>query len=100
MRDQAEQYLRGLVQAERKNMERMAEVVPDTDYQRLQHFLTHSPSPAFLIPLRDDGEGHCHAKGFSRRRRYWLYRQGAKSSSTFQVERVTSSNSVTGAPIR
>jgi len=40
---QAEQYLRGLVQAARKNMERMAEVVPDTDYQPLQHFLTHSP---------------------------------------------------------
>jgi SRSO17 transposase len=32
-----------LVQAERKNMERMAEVVPETDYQRLQHFLSHSP---------------------------------------------------------
>jgi SRSO17 transposase len=32
-----------LVQAARKNMERMAEVVPDTDYQRLQHFLSHSP---------------------------------------------------------
>jgi len=40
---QAETYLRGLVQAERKNMERMAEVVPETDYQRLQHFLSHSP---------------------------------------------------------
>jgi SRSO17 transposase len=40
---QAETYLRGLVQAERKNMERMAEVVPETDYQRLQHFLTDSP---------------------------------------------------------
>lgn len=40
---QAEQYLRGLVQAGRKNMERMAEVVPDTAYQRLQHFLSHSP---------------------------------------------------------
>jgi len=43
MLGQAEQYLRGLVQAGRKNMERMAEVVPETDYQRLQHFLTHSP---------------------------------------------------------
>jgi SRSO17 transposase len=40
---QAEQYLRGLVQAGRKNMERMAEAVPETDYQQLQHFLTHSP---------------------------------------------------------
>jgi len=40
---QAEAYLRGLAQAGRKNMERMVEVVPDTDYQKLQHFLTHSP---------------------------------------------------------
>jgi SRSO17 transposase len=40
---QAERYLRGLVQAGRKNMERMVEAVPDTDYQRLQHFLTDSP---------------------------------------------------------
>jgi hypothetical protein len=30
MLPQAEQYLRGLVQAERKNMERMVEAVPDT----------------------------------------------------------------------
>lgn len=43
MLGQAEQYLRGLVQAGRKNMERMAEAVPETDYQQLQHFLTHSP---------------------------------------------------------
>jgi SRSO17 transposase len=41
--DQAEQYLRGLVQAGRKNIERMVEVVPETDYQRLRHFLSHSP---------------------------------------------------------
>jgi SRSO17 transposase len=41
--DQAERYLRGLVQAGRKNMERMAEAVPETVYQQLQHFLTHSP---------------------------------------------------------
>jgi len=40
---QAEQYLRGLIQSGRKNMERMAEAVPETDYQQLQHFLTHSP---------------------------------------------------------
>lgn len=43
MLGQAETYLRGLIQAERKNMERMVEVVPETDYQRLQHFLTDSP---------------------------------------------------------
>jgi SRSO17 transposase len=40
---QAERYLRGLVQAGRKNMERMVEAVPDTDYQRRLHFLTDSP---------------------------------------------------------
>ena len=30
------------MQARRKNMERMEEVVPDSDYQSLQHFLSHS----------------------------------------------------------
>jgi SRSO17 transposase len=40
---QAEEYLRGLAQAGRRNMERMAEVVPGTDYQRLQNFVTNSP---------------------------------------------------------
>ena len=40
---QAETCLRGLVQAERKNLERMAEVVPVTDDQRLRHCLTDSP---------------------------------------------------------
>jgi len=39
----ATQYMSGLMQAERKNMERMAEVVPDADDQALQHFLTNSP---------------------------------------------------------
>lgn len=39
---QARQYLQGLMQARRKNMERMEEVVPDCDYQSLQHFLSHS----------------------------------------------------------
>ncbi len=45
MLDQAGEYLCGLVQApaRKRNMARMAEVVPDTDEQRLQHFLTHSP---------------------------------------------------------
>jgi len=40
---QAQQYLCGLIQAEDKNMERMAEVVPDSDEQVLEHFLTYSP---------------------------------------------------------
>jgi SRSO17 transposase len=39
---QAHQYLQGLMQARRKNMERMEEAVPDCDYQSLQHFLSDS----------------------------------------------------------
>jgi SRSO17 transposase len=39
---QAQQYLQGLMQAHRKNMERMEEVVPDCDYQSLQHFVSVS----------------------------------------------------------
>ena len=41
--EQAKQYLCGLMQARRKNMERMAEVVVDSDEQALQHFLSNSP---------------------------------------------------------
>ena len=40
---QAKQYLCGLMGAEKRNMERMAEVVPDSDDQALQNFLTNSP---------------------------------------------------------
>jgi len=40
---QAFHYLKGLVQSARKNIERMIEVVPDSDYQSLQHFVTNSP---------------------------------------------------------
>jgi SRSO17 transposase len=38
----SEQYLKGLIQAKKKNMERMAEAVPNSDDQVLQHFLTNS----------------------------------------------------------
>ena len=38
----AQQYLCGLIQADKRNMERMVEAVPDSDYQVLQNFLTHS----------------------------------------------------------
>jgi SRSO17 transposase len=38
----AQQYLCGLMQADKRNMERMAEAVPDCDDQVLQNFLTHS----------------------------------------------------------
>ncbi len=41
--EQSKQYLRGLMQARKKNMERMAEVVPESDEQALQHFLSNSP---------------------------------------------------------
>lgn len=40
--EQAQHYLSGLVQADRKNMERMAEVVPESDSQALQNFLSDS----------------------------------------------------------
>jgi len=39
---QAQQYLCGLMQSRRRNMERMAEVVPDSNEQALQHFLSSS----------------------------------------------------------
>ena len=39
---QSKQYLSGLMQARKKNMERMAEVVPESDEQVLQHFLSNS----------------------------------------------------------
>lgn len=41
--EQSLYYLSGLVLAVRKNIERMVEVVPDTGYQNLQHFTSHSP---------------------------------------------------------
>ncbi|HKH45855.1 MAG TPA: transposase, partial [Thermoanaerobaculia bacterium] len=39
---QSQAYLHGLMQASRKNIERMEEVVPDSNYQSLQHFISHS----------------------------------------------------------
>ena len=36
-------YLSGLMQAISKNVERMIEVVPDTEYQALHHFASTSP---------------------------------------------------------
>lgn len=41
--NQAKLYLRGLIQADRKNMERMAEVVDGADHQQLHHFTANSP---------------------------------------------------------
>jgi SRSO17 transposase len=45
----AQQYLRGLIQATRRNVERMAEVVPGTNAQALHHFLSHSPWDARAV---------------------------------------------------
>ena len=39
---QAQMYLQGLMQASRKNIERMEEVVPDCSYQSLHHFVSES----------------------------------------------------------
>lgn len=39
---QAQMYLQGLMQAKRKNIERMEEVVPDCSYQSLHHFVSES----------------------------------------------------------
>lgn len=41
--EQSLHYFRGLVQAVYKNIERMIEVVPDTEYQALHHFASISP---------------------------------------------------------
>lgn len=43
--DHARHYLLGLIQAGRgrKNMERMEELVPDLDYEGVQHFIANSP---------------------------------------------------------
>jgi SRSO17 transposase len=46
---QAQAYLSGLLQATRRNVQRMAEVVPGTDAQALHHFLAHSPWDARAV---------------------------------------------------
>ena len=46
---QARRYLSGLLQATRRNVERMAEIVPDTDAQALHHFLADSPWDARAV---------------------------------------------------
>jgi len=48
--DKARQYASGLMQAgSRKNMDRMAEVVPDSKSRNLQQFLTHSKWSAHAV---------------------------------------------------
>ena len=41
--EQSKKYLYGLIQSEKRNMERMAEVVPDSNDQAYQHFMSESP---------------------------------------------------------
>ncbi|MEI6209881.1 MAG: IS701 family transposase, partial [Desulfuromonadales bacterium] len=47
------------MQSVRKNVERMTEVVPDSDYQSLQHFVTHSPweSRPVMDQVATDADG-------------------------------------------
>ena len=37
------QYIKGLFQSRKRNIERMVENVPDSDYYRIQHFISESP---------------------------------------------------------
>lgn len=46
---QAQHYLSGLLQAARRNMQRIAEVVPGSDAQALHHFLADSPWDARAV---------------------------------------------------
>jgi SRSO17 transposase len=46
---QAQHYLSGLLQAARRNVQRIAEVVPGTDAQALHHFLANSPWDARAV---------------------------------------------------
>ncbi|MEA3282835.1 MAG: transposase [Euryarchaeota archaeon] len=46
---QAEQYLCGLMQSDKRNMERMEEVVPDSNEQSFQNFISNSPWDACAI---------------------------------------------------
>lgn len=41
--EQSKGYLNGLMLAAKKNVERMIEVVPDSNYQSLHHFISESP---------------------------------------------------------
>ena len=57
---QAQQYMQGLMQAGRKNMERMEEVVPECNYQSLQHFLSNSEwdARAVLDQVASEADRH------------------------------------------
>ncbi len=52
-------YLCGLLQSEKRNMERMVEVVPDSDYERLQYSLSEAEwdEPWLLEELSEEANG-------------------------------------------
>jgi hypothetical protein len=52
-------HLCGLMQAEKRNMERMVEAVPDSDYQMLQNFLTHSSWDYRPVMDRGGAQNRC-----------------------------------------
>jgi SRSO17 transposase len=52
----ARQYLRGILQSDRRNMERMEQVVPSSNEQSLQHFISNSPWDAEAV-MRQVGRG-------------------------------------------
>lgn len=41
--DRARVYFRGLIQADRANIERISYIIPDSNYQRIHHFISESP---------------------------------------------------------
>lgn len=50
--DKATQYLRGLFQSEKRNIEKMCEKVEDSNMQNLQHFISNSPWDAGAVMRR------------------------------------------------
>lgn len=52
----ARKYLRGLLQTDRRNMERMEQAVPDTNEQALEHFISNSPWDAEAV-MREVARG-------------------------------------------
>jgi len=39
----ASRFAKGLIQADRQDLDEISQTVPDTDYYQLQHFVTQSP---------------------------------------------------------
>ncbi|MBL8820739.1 MAG: transposase, partial [Planctomyces sp.] len=58
--DSARSYIRGLYTATRRNMERMADVVVGSDYQRMQHMLSVSDWDHIGVVRRVATEAEAH----------------------------------------